>query len=133
MNNIAEPDQLMENNTSDTFTFQFSHPTFWGFQVKMTFDELEQLMKDSISLQDIVTFCVIKMKLFFNKYNLMELKDMVERERNDFHIHEPFNTIETIFTNVKYRNHSIYENSHKEIVDNMSNVCYICNKNYCSQ
>lgn len=132
MNNIHEQDQIMENNESDIFTFQFSHPTFWGFQVKMTFNELEQLMKDSISLQDIIIYCVIKMKLFFHKYNLMELKELVEREINDFHIHEPFNTIESVFVNVKCRSLSINDNSNKEIFNNMSNVCYICNKKYCS-
>lgn len=119
------------NLNSQYITFQFSHPIFWGFQVKIPYSIFELKIKDSTTIQDIINFCVTKMEHFFNEHNLLGLKEMVQQERNMFHIHSDIDSLHQIYYLIKNEHISIHNEEILRMIYEMKTV-YICNTKYCS-
>lgn len=120
------------NLNSQYIIFQFSHPIFWGFQVKISYSNFELKIKDSTTIQDIINFCVTKMEHFFNEHNLLGLKEMVQEERNMFHIHSDIDNLQQIYYLIKNEHISIHNEEILRMIYEMKTV-YICNTNYCME
>jgi hypothetical protein len=120
------------NLDSRNITFQFSHPIFWGFQVKIPYSNFELKIRDSTTIQDIINFCVTKMEHFFDEHNLLGLKEMVQEERNMFHIHSDIESLHQIYYLIKNENISIHNEEMLRMLYEMK-IIYICNTNCCME
>ena len=62
-------------------TFQVSAQWLWGWQLKLDpqmFDSKEELIK----------FFISQYREFLITHNLLDLKDLLDQTKNDFHIHD---------------------------------------------
>ena len=65
---------------SEIVTLQISDKIYWGFNIK-----IERKLLNEMTHEQIIDYAKIKMKEFFNSYNLLALKEGVDNL--DLHVH----------------------------------------------
>lgn len=120
------------NIDNEQIIFQFSHPDFWGYQVKFSYEDFLQALLMVENVDDLIQICVDDMIDFFKEHNLMCLKERIEGEKELYHIHtgtDDINQIIYFITTEKLKyTHPIV----LELFQNMKTI-YICNKKYCPE
>ena len=77
---------------SELVTLQISGKIYWGFNIK-----IERKLLNKMTHKQIIDYTKIQMKDFFSTYNLLALKEGVDKL--DLHIHcdEDFNNLNIIY------------------------------------